>query len=311
YLVKPLRSEEIPALVERAVKRTELEKEVARLRAELGSSARLVGASRAMQDVFKQIATVALSDAPVLVTGEPGTGRELVARAIHAASRRRDDPFVVNTGRFLPAEISDAGTLFLDEIAELTDEAQARLAREEALPRLITSTSVELDRELYLRLAATEIRVPPLRERRADIPLLVAHFLEREFRYPGGMGTAAMGVLESYDWPDNVRELRNAIEAATVAARGGAIEPEHLPSAVRQVPEADDDEVSRVVTRLVEHARDGHVHDEVQGAFERALLRQVLQATDGNQVQAAKRLGIHRTTLRKLIDRYGLGGSGL
>ena len=153
--------------------------------------------------------------------------------------------------------------------------------------------------------------MPPLRERRADIPLLVAHFLEREFRYPGGIGTAAMGVLESYDWPDNVRELRNAIEAATVAARGGAIEPEHLPSAVRQVPEADDDEVSRVVTRLVEHARDGHVHDEVQGAFERALLRQVLQATDGNQVQAAKRLGIHRTTLRKLIDRYGLGGSTL
>jgi len=196
--------------------------------------------------------------------------------------------------------------LFLDEVGELTDDARARLAREEAWPRLIASTSKDLDRDLHLRLAASEIRVPPLRERRADIPLLVAHFLEREFKYPAGIGKEAVAELEAYDWPDNVRELRNAVEAATVRARGGVIEPDHLPASVRGVAEPDDDEVSRAVTRQLERAREGHLHDEVLGRFERALLVQVLQATEGNQVQAAKRLGIHRTTLRKLINRYRL-----
>jgi len=306
YLVKPLRSEEIPALVERAVKRTELEKEVTRLREELGGGSRLVGASRAMQEVFKQVATAALSDAPVLIRGEPGTGRELVARAIHAASSRKEAPFVVNAGRFLPPDLPVEGTLFLDEVGELTEDARARLARDEPWPRLIASTSKDLDRDLHLRLAATEIHVPPLRARRADVPLLVAHFLEREFRYPSGIGTAAMAILEAYDWPDNVRELRNAIESATVRARGAAIEPDHLPARVRQVPKPADDEVARVVARLAEHARDGQLHETVLGAFERALLEQVLEESGGNQVQSAKRLGIHRTTLRKLIDRYRL-----
>ena len=116
----------------------------------------------------------------------------------------------------------------------------------------------------------------------------------------------ALECLESYSWPGNVRELRNAIESATVRARGAAIEPDHLPARVRKIPRPTDDEVARVVARLVEHAADGRLHEVVLGAFERALLEQVLEETGGNQVQSAKRLGIHRTTLRKLIDRYGL-----
>jgi len=308
YLVKPLRSGEIPALVERAVRRTELELEVTRLRRELGSTARLVGTSDSMQQIFKQIATAALSRSPVLLTGEAGTGRELTARAIHDASNLRSEPFHLIEGRYLPEELPDDGTLFVGRIDELTAEAQARLARvaETGAPRVIAATGSELASELHFELAASEIHMPPLRDRRADIPLLVAHFLERVFSFPAGIEAAAMRILEAHTWPGNVAELRNAVEAATVTARGQSIRPEHLPNAVRGEENVEDDEVSAVVTRLLRTLPDGRVHELVQESFERALLRQVLQETGGNQVQSAKRLGIHRTTLRKLMDRYGI-----
>ncbi|MEM8883757.1 MAG: sigma-54 dependent transcriptional regulator [Planctomycetota bacterium] len=310
YLVKPLRSEEIPVLVERALRRTELEQEVGRLRDQLGASTTVVGASRRMQDLFKQIATVALSDAPVRITGEAGAGRTLVARALHRASARRDAPCVVVEGRFLPSDLPVDGSLVVKDPLDLTDADRTRLLRSIEAgdgPRVMTTSGEPLPDELAARVGGVSIHVPPLRERRADIPLLVAHFLEREFRYDGGVGTATMTLLEGYDWPGNVRELRHAIEVATVQARGAALVPEHFPPTVREVREADDDDVSRVVTRLLERIPDGRLHELVQESFERALLEQVLQATGGNQVQSAKRLGIHRTTLRKLMDRYGLG----
>jgi len=160
--------------------------------------------------------------------------------------------------------------------------------------------------DLFYRLAVTEIRLPPLRSRVQDIALLVAHFLQSEFDYAGEVSADAMKVLEAYDWPGNVRELRNAVESATVTARGGAILAEHLPSSVRQVVEAAPDDVGRIVKRIAERAEDGQKFEAVQAAFEHALLDQALQQTGGNQLQAARRLGIHRTTLRKLMDKYGL-----
>ena len=359
YLVKPLRTEELPALVERAVQRTALEREVTELRRELnrrGGAAPLRGNTPVMQEVFKQIATVAMSDAPVLIRGESGTGKELVARTIHGASRRASGPFEpidcgalpenlleselygYERGAFTGAvaskrgriELANGGTLFLDEVGELQLTSQAKLLRflaEHELVRLGGSERIavdlrliaathrdlraaidneELREDLYYRLAVTEIRLPPLRERRDDIPLLVAHFLEREFRYPGELGEEAMAKLIRYAWPGNVRELRNAVEAATVKARGGAIRPEHLPDYVSGTGSATRDEVGRVVAALADGAPEGRKHLAVTAAFESALVRHLLGLTGGNQVQAAKQLGIHRTTLRKLIEKFDL-----
>jgi len=356
YLVKPLRAEEVPALVDRAVKRTALEREVARLRRELGKGASpLKGATRVMQEVFKQIATVAMSDAPVLVLGESGTGKELVARTIHAASQRAAGPFEPidcgalpetlldselyghEKGAFTGAverrrgrvELAHGGTLFLDEVGELSPAAQAKLLRflaegeivrvggaerQSVDVRLITATHRDLRRavaegtfreDLYYRLAVTELRLPPLRDRREDIPLLVAHFLEA-LAYPGAVSEEAMAVLGRHAWPGNVRELRNAVEAATVMARGGVILPEHVPGSVRAGPAPAEDEVTKVVVRLADAAPDGGKYEAVHDAFERAVVLHVLGLVGHNQVQAARLLGIHRTTLRKLIEKYGL-----
>jgi len=359
YLVKPLRPEEIPALAERAVRRTELEREVARLRRELSDrrgAAPLKGTTRAMQEVFKQVATVALSDAPVLLRGESGTGKELVARTIHAASRRAGGPFEPvdcaalpeglletelfghekgaftgaigrKTGRF---ELADRGTLFLDEIGELAAASQAKLLRflaEREIVRLGGTERIAVDariiaatnrdlralvkeggfrEDLFFRLAVTEIHLPPLRERADDIPILVAHFLESEFRYPGGVTEGAMAALRRHSWPGNVRELRNAIEAATVGARGAPIQPEHLPEWVSGPGAAGADETEKAVARVADAATEGRKYEAVRDRFERALVKHVLALCAGNQVKTARELGIHRTTLRKLIEKYGL-----
>ena len=359
YLVKPLRAEELPALVERAVRRTALEREVADLRGELNrrqGAAPLKGTTPAMQDVFKQIATVALSDAPVLIRGESGTGKELVARTVHESSRRRSGPFEpidcgalpenlleselygFERGAFTGAvarkpgriEIADGGTLFLDEVAELTPSSQAKLLRflsERELVRLGGTERIAVDvrlvaashrdlrsaceqgtfrEDLFYRLAVTEIQLPPLRDRRDDIPLLVAYFLEQEFEYGGDLGEQAMAILSRYSWPGNVRELRNAVESATVKARGATIGPDHLPPYVTGTGRAGEDEIGRMVAAIADAAPEGGKHEAVTDAFERGLIRHLLGLTGGNQVQAAKQLGIHRTTLRKLIEKHGI-----
>jgi DNA-binding NtrC family response regulator len=361
YLVKPLRPEELPALVDRAVRRSALEREVGRLRRELAGrtgTSPLRGATRPMQEVFKQIATVAMAEAPVLIRGESGTGKELVARTIHAASRRSEGPFEPidcgalpeglleselyghERGAFTGAvarkrgriELAHGGTLFLDEVGELSAASQAKLLRflaEHQIVRLGGSQHLPVDvrviaashrdlragvqggsfrEDLYYRLAVTEIDLPPLRARREDIPLLVAHFLEREFDYPGEVSEEAVAVLARHAWPGNVRELRNAVEAATVRARGGVILPEHLPPSVGSGAAGGADELARLVAGMADAAPEGGKHAAVQEAAERALVAHVLERTGGNQVQAARQLGIHRTTLRRLIERYGLRG---
>ncbi|MEE8103958.1 MAG: sigma-54 dependent transcriptional regulator [Planctomycetota bacterium] len=358
YLVKPLRAEEVPALVQRAVKRSALEREVARLRGELQSRADAVplrGSTRAMQEVFKQIATVALSDAPVLICGESGTGKELVAHTIHRSSRRAAEPFEPidcgalpeslleselfghERGAFTGAvarkrgrvELAEGGTLFLDEVGEMTPASQARLLRlleTREIMRVGGSERIAIDfrpiaathrdvrgeieegrfrEDLYYRLAVTEIVIPPLRVRRDDIPLLVAHFLER-LNYAGEMSAEAMTQLRRHGWPGNVRELRNAVEASTVKARGRTIHPDDLPESVRRAASAGSGELERLAARLADRAPEGQKHARVQEASERAVVAHVLGLTGGNQVQAAQQLGIHRTTLRKLIEKYGL-----
>jgi two-component system response regulator HydG len=315
----------------------------------------LRGSTDSMQEVFKQIATVALSDAPVLIRGESGTGKELVAQTIHRSSRRAAEPFEPidcgalpetllenelfghERGAFTGAvarklgrvESAHNGTLFLDEVGEMSPASQVRLLRlletheivrlggtdriaVDFRPMAATHRDLRADIEegrfredLYYRLAVTEIVIPPLRARREDIPLLVAHFLERE-EYAGEMSEEAMAQLRRHGWPGNVRELRNAVEASTVKARGGTIQTEHLPESVRRAAPAGSGDLERLAARLADRAPDGQKHARVQEASERAVVAHVLGLTGGNQVQAAQQLGIHRTTLRKLIEKYGI-----
>ena len=309
-----------------------------------------------MQEVFKQIATVAMADAPVLIQGDSGTGKELVAHTIHDASSRAAGPFEPidcgalpetlleselfghEKGAFTGAqarkhgrvEAAQGGTLFLDEVGELTPASQVKLLRflaEHEISRLGGGERIHVDarvicathrdlrveveegrfrEDLYYRLAVTGIRLPPLRERREDIPLLVAHFLEKEFHYRGEMSSEAMETLAAYSWPGNVRELRNAVEAGTVTARGRDILREHLPETVRTPGNARARALEGAVVRLADEAPEGEKYEAVHDAAERAAVAHVLSLVNGNQVQAARKLGIHRTTLRKLIDKYGL-----
>ena len=161
--------------------------------------------------------------------------------------------------------------------------------------------------DLFYRLAVSEIHLPPLRARREDIPLLVAHFLEQEFTYSGEVSEEAMACLGRHAWPGNVRELRNAVEAATVKARGDTILPDHLPDSTRASGSATDYEIGRLTAMIADASDAGLKYETVHDAFERAVIEHVLGLHGNNQVQTAKQLGIHRTTLRKLIEKYGLG----
>ena len=322
----------------------------------------LVGRSAPMQEVFKRIGAVALSDAPVLVLGESGTGKEMVARAVHEASRRAGGPFEPldcaslpetlfeselfghERGAFTGAvqrrvgrlERASGGTLFLDEVGEIPPASQSKLLRflenrtferiGGAGPvtvdaRVIAATHRDLRErireglfreDLYYRLDVVTIRVPPLRERPEDIPLLVAHFLAegRGGPAPAGVSREAMDRLMAHPWPGNVRELRNAVEHARVLARGAPVLVQNLPpSAGGGARGGVEDALLRaVVKRVVAAAGDaaGALHGEVIARVEKPLLEEVLARTGGNQVRAARILGIHRTTLRERMERYGL-----
>ncbi len=316
--------------------------EIDRLRSELqGGGARhgIVGSHPSILGVMEKIETVAPTEASILILGESGTGKELVARAIHRLSPRRDKPFIkVNcaalaeglleselfghvrgaftgaikdrTGRF---EAADGGTLFLDEIGETSPALQVKLLRVlqegeferlgESTPRrvdvrIVAATNKDLRREvaegrfrddLYFRLCVVPIELPPLRERREDIPLLVDHFLKRLALREGRrkvMASAVYPILQRYSWPGNVRELENAVAHAFVCSAGDVIQPEALP----------------------EHILRGE--DPFGGpdpyAEERDRIYAALEATGWNKGEAAKRLGLSRTTLWRRMRSLGI-----
>jgi two-component system nitrogen regulation response regulator GlnG len=329
----------------------------------------LVGRSPAMHDLFKRIAAVALSDAPVLVLGESGSGKEMVARALHRASRRAGGPFEAvdcaslpetlfegelfghERGAFTGAvarrvgrlERAGGGTLFLDEVGEIPGASQAKLLRFletrtfERLggggqvtvdARIVAATHRDLEArireglfraDLFYRLNVVTLRVPPLRERPDDVPLLVAGFLADPRGGPAqGIAPAALDRLVAHRWPGNVRELRNAVEHARVLSRGSLILPEHLPPSIAGggpagPPPGDEDAALRALVRRAlaaegeEGEGSGDLHARLVARIERPLLEEVLARTGGNQVRAARILGIHRTTLRERMDRYGIG----
>src|SRR5574341_487165 len=356
YLIKPVKTEDLVRVTERAVREAALRREVQRLRREVHkeySFHQILGKSKPMRDVFDLIRRVADSPTNVLITGESGTGKELVAKAIHYNSDRRDAPFVpVNCaaipdtlleselfghmkGAFTDAkadkrglfEEAQKGTLLLDEISELPLMLQAKLLRviqerevrrvgsTRAVPvdvRIIAATNVLLTEEvkarrfredLFYRLNVIEIRMPPLRERREDIPLLVEAFLRKcaaaSHKELRGMTESALAMLIDYPWPGNVRELENVIERAVTLARGEKIVPDDLPPAIRG---------ARGERRVIDEGAERVLPLQ---EIEREYILRILEKTGGNKYQAAQVLGIDRKTLyRKLAEIEGKEKSG-
>jgi DNA-binding NtrC family response regulator len=349
YLTKPFNLPLLLSTVERAVKQRALARSIVPPTAAAVPPAGLVGTSAAMLAIWKLIGRAAASSAPVLITGETGVGKELVARAIHEYSARKGDPFVaVNLAALPPAlleselfghekgaftgatarrsgrlELAATGTIFLDEIGDLDLALQTKLLRvlsegafervggSEALParaRVVTATNKPvrpsepgcvLREDLYYRLAVIEIDVPPLRARRSDIPLLVAHALRAT---PArAVSEEAMARLLAYEWPGNVRELIHVLERAAVLCGGDVIDVTNLPEAVRTpatpaVPVIDGDAVVPLREAVAE--------------VERRLIVRALERAKGNRSEAARQLGIARTQLYAKMEEHGIAGKG-
>ena len=348
YLTKPFDFEELGAVVRRAVERRALEREVLYLRGELARRhgfEDLVGQSGAMAKIYEVIAHVARTTVTVLVTGASGTGKELIARAVHRHGPRRERPFVAVNCAAIPAELLESelfghergaftgayarkpgkfelahgGTLFLDEVGALRMDLQAKLLRalqEREIERvggthgvkvdvrIVAATNLDLRRvvaeggfreDLFYRLNVVTIHIPPLRERRSDIPLLVRHFLakySREFGKPvRGLTKPALATLERYDWPGNVRELENVIERAVALTDGGVIAPRDLP-----------------LDLLVGRQGGGQAGTlrAARRQFEQQFILRALERADWNQTQTARVLGLHRNTLQAKIALLGL-----
>jgi len=364
YLPKPIDLDRALELAERAAEAA-AHASVAPPRAADGGRAegQIIGSSKPMQAVFKRIAHVAQSHVAVLILGQTGTGKELVARAIHEHGNRREGPFVaVNCGA-LPDElveselfgcvrgaftgadadrpgrfeVADGGTLLLDEVGELPPSAQTKLLRvldSQTVERVGSVKAISLDvrvlaatnrdltadvragkfrADLYYRLAAFQVELPPLAERKEDILSLARQFLETGAP-PGGpipvLASDAASALLAYPWPGNVRELKNALAHAVAVAPSTRIRPEDLPAAIiRDVPEPERPAgrlAEAVEHYLVNHAVDGQWHRVAIEPVERAVIKRALKHCGGNQSEAAELLGLHRNTLRTKIRELGI-----
>lgn len=331
----------------------------------------LIGDGPAMRKVYERTRLVARSNASVLLLGETGTGKELIAKAVHQLSPRGSGPFVrVNcgalseslleselfghvrgaftgalenrTGRF---EAAHTGTIFLDEINSTTPKLQVKLLRvlqEREFERVGDTQTVrvntrviaasnrdlldEVDAErfredLYYRLNVVPIYLPPLRQRREDIPALIGHFLnvynDENDRYVVHIEPRAMELLQDYDWPGNVRELQNYIERAVVLAAGDELTRDLLPETVlgqrrpssRRLHEVDPEILAQEMVQQIIAAAGANgedLYNKIVNRVERELLSQILASCDNVQVKAAARLGINRNTLHKKLKDHGL-----
>ena len=354
YVIKPFEPDEILLLVRQAAQHRLLEREVRYLRSEFdrahGFDA-LVGRHARMARLYELIAQVAPTPVTVLITAESGTGKELVARAIHRQSLRRDQPFVAvnlaaipdtlleselfghEKGAFTGAharkagkfELAHGGTLFLDEVGSLRIDLQAKLLRalqEREVERLggvrttpvdvrvIAATNIDLKQavrartfreDLFYRLNVVPLSVPPLRDRKEDIALLVEHFVKkysREFKKDvRGVSQGALPALEAYDWPGNVRELENVIERSVALATRPVILLEDLPLDLAMHEPGQSRSVGEPSSLSLKEARE---------RFEQAYVLRALEREDWNQSRTARVLGVHRNTLIARLAAWGI-----
>jgi DNA-binding NtrC family response regulator len=361
YLPKTFSLDELTVVVERALRQRALGVENQNLRAQLAAALGLenvIGQSPAMAQVFELVKKAARSEANILILGDSGTGKELIARAVHANSPRAAHAFIPvdcaslpenlleselfghEKGAFTGAvrtkpglmEMADGGTLFLDEIGELPLGLQSKLLRAlqerqirrvggtglvDVNTRVVSATNRnireaiakgEFREELYYRINVIEIRLPPLRERVGDVPLLVHAFLKR---YGQGRVTAcdgsAMAVLEAYRWPGNVRELQNVVERACALADGGTLTLDDLPDHVRDGgqrpvggPAPPDARLDAGSLPLKD------AKEQWMGVLEASYLRELLERHHGNISAAAKDAGIDRKTFHRLVTKHGI-----
>jgi two-component system response regulator AtoC len=343
FLTKPCKLNELEAVLEKAVQKQNLQRSHRALEREverLQPSERFIGSTPQIRELLNLVARVAETDSTVLIRGESGVGKELVARAVHRQSPRQRQPFVVvdcaslhenllqselfghEKGAYTGAirlkhglfEVADRGTIFLDEIGEVTPPLQVKLLRVletgvfrrvggtadiKVDVRVIAATNRSLEvmmkegsfrEDLYYRLNVFSLHIPPLRERREDIPVLADHFIRNSSIVPKRtvrISEDAMEVLRRYPWPGNVRELENVIERALILCDAGEIDPEHLPMGVRVVPQFGQDEHSDRLPTL----------DEV----EKRYIRRVLQECKGHRQKAARILGISERNLYRRL----------
>jgi len=337
YIIKPFLVDDVVNIINRALEKRSLMKQVTYLRNELErvrSFDEIIGKHEKMNRIFELMSSIAESDGAVLIQGESGTGKELVARAIHRLSPRKDQPFVViacaaipptlveselfgyHKGAFTGAlrttlgklEIANKGTVFLDDIDTLDINMQAKLLRviqEKEFERLGTTKVIKLDvrfvassnkdlsqliqagafrEDLFYRLNVLPIQLPPLRERKRDIPLLIEHFLRLNARRSGKpaktFSKEAIQALMDYDWPGNVREVQNLVERCFTISRDPVIQVQDIS-----------------ILSVTKPKIKGMSLKDAVDAFEQQYIGEVLDSVDGNRTQAAVILGVHRNTL--------------
>ena len=349
YLTKPLDFDELKIAINRATEHNHLKKENEYLKERLGQkfdTQNMIGRSPLMVKLLETVAQVASTEATVLITGKSGTGKEMIANAIHYNSQRKDAPFIkINcaalTESLLESELfghekgsftgadkrregkfrqADGGSIFLDEVSEMSPAMQVKLLRvlqEREITRVggaeviavnvrvIAASNKDLKKEmeqkrfredLFYRLNVVALQVPPLNDRKEDIPLLAQHFLEKfatkNKKNIKGFTPQSMQKLVKYAWPGNVRELMNAVERAVVLSRAEYIHDEDLALLMADSPN------SSVFEQPV--VQENMPLDEVE---KRSIL-EAINNCGGNKSEAARRLGITRKTLRKKLDKY-------
>jgi DNA-binding NtrC family response regulator len=355
YITKPIVDSEIKIVIERLIKQRRLQEENIKLKEQLSISHResfnsIVGKDEKMQKIYTLIEAIATTRATVLIHGESGTGKQLIAHAIHKCNAlERDKPFVEvscgaltetlleselfghvkgaftgaikdKIGRF---ELANGGTIFLDEIDAFSPVLQVKLLRilqegefervgdtktEKVDVRVIAATNQNLEdlivqgkfrKDLYYRLNIISIEVPPLKERKADIPLLVENFIIKHSKHLSkkieSISDEALSVLMNYNWPGNIRELENVIERATILSKGQEIIPEDFPEFLKnhkkEMPALESNNLK--------------LKDALRSP-EKDLILKALDSVKWNRNDAAKILGINRTTLYKKMRRFGL-----
>lgn len=363
YLTKPVDISELRQAVERASTRIRLLRKNAELSRRLDEKfgfGGVVGNAPSMKKILDRLKQVSPMNTTVLIRGENGTGKELVARALHQNSDRKNKPFVplnisalpetileselfghekdsftgANSRRIGKFEYANGGTLFLDEVGEMPVDTQIKLLRvledrkisrvgsNEEMDinvRLVAATNANLEKlveegrfreDLYYRLNVYLIHLPPLRERRADIPLLIEHFLEQLSELHGrdkpAVSRAARQSLIRHDWPGNIRQLRNALEAMFVQDFDGVLDVDDLPDDIPPIETADDDEETAPGLSSPKPSGSDAMVGRTMQEIERYYIEKTLELTDGNRKEAAGLLGMPERTLYRRIKEFDL-----